>query len=280
MSDGCKIYGPLLHCLLDGEVTEEERAAAEAHLAACPACAARYQELESVHLALQALEVPVPEGLRERTMARIRQERSARRQRTLVRWTRGLVAAAACCAFIFLGAGLLRLDGADKADNAPDNSGGVGSDGFSLMMDPPADMPADGSDSAAEGEVPLRRGADGDNGDNGTDLEGSGKEEEAVNGSLPGSSAGMDGIVDPTVAPNLAMPCDGEELDSEALDIATVETGEAAVGDWLALYRPGEEGPFYLPAEEAAALGAYLEEAGAALDLPAEELLLVYVPAP
>ena len=90
----------------------------------------------------------------------------------------------------------------------------------------------------------------------------------------------MDGIVDPTVAPNLAMPCDGEELDSEALDIATVETGEAAVGDWLALYRPGEEGPFYLPAEEAAALGAYLEEAGAALDLPAEELLLVYVPAP
>ena len=29
-----------------------------------------------------------------------------------------------------------------------------------------------------------------------------------------------------------------------------------------------------------AALGAYLEEAGAALDLPAEELLLVYVPAP
>ena len=56
MSDGCKIYGPLLHCLLDGEVTEEARAAAEAHLAACPACAARYQELESVHLALQALE--------------------------------------------------------------------------------------------------------------------------------------------------------------------------------------------------------------------------------
>ena len=125
MSD-CTMYEPLLHLLLDGEISPAERADLEAHLAACPACRERLEQLEAVRGAFALLDAEVPAGLRERAMAAVRLEVRRERRRRLGRLARGLGALAACCVLAFLG---LRLRGGTKGDSvlpgSADYSGGA-----------------------------------------------------------------------------------------------------------------------------------------------------------
>lgn len=92
-----------LSARLDGELTEEESGALEAHLAACPSCRALAQELARLSLDVgQAWEEP-PEGFRGRVLARAAEEprRAVPRHGAWRRWA-GLAAAAALAAVVTL----------------------------------------------------------------------------------------------------------------------------------------------------------------------------------
>ena len=82
--DGCDEALPLLHDRLDGDLSPEGAAALDAHLAGCPACAARLSELEALDRDLaRDLPVPSPAGLAARladgVLAAEGRERSRRR---------------------------------------------------------------------------------------------------------------------------------------------------------------------------------------------------------
>jgi anti-sigma factor RsiW len=76
--DPCAGRLPLLSALLDGELDAANALAAEEHLAACPACAARFARLEAARARLARPDVrhPAPPGLR----AAIRLELAAAQQ--------------------------------------------------------------------------------------------------------------------------------------------------------------------------------------------------------
>lgn len=62
----------LLSAHLDGEAAPEERARADAHLAACAACRATFEDFRTIAQASTRIEIPeIPEGLRERVMAAV-----------------------------------------------------------------------------------------------------------------------------------------------------------------------------------------------------------------
>jgi hypothetical protein len=90
-----------LSAYLDGEVPREERAGIDAHLAACPACARRLEDLAVVDSAVAGLLLPEPEGdadFAARVRARIEAETSARgldtsARRRLPAWTWAAAAA-------------------------------------------------------------------------------------------------------------------------------------------------------------------------------------------
>lgn len=125
----CEEYELLLAVRLDGELTSEEEARLEAHLARCPACRALAEELEGAHDALARMEeLPAPPDFAQGVMARLRagEESAPAREETpkvipLFRrpQVRALVSLAACAA-VCMGvyqAGLFRPTGSN-ADRA------------------------------------------------------------------------------------------------------------------------------------------------------------------
>lgn len=61
----CEEMAPLLEALLDGELDAVHAARAETHLAGCPACSAKYEDLRALRTALRA------DPVRERAPARL-----------------------------------------------------------------------------------------------------------------------------------------------------------------------------------------------------------------
>ena len=88
----CDKYRELMSAALDGELSEQQRAELEAHIASCGDCAAVFAAFSSISGELRGLE-PVPEGFAASVMASI-PARRARRS-----WRRYL-AAAACLVLI------------------------------------------------------------------------------------------------------------------------------------------------------------------------------------
>jgi hypothetical protein len=80
-----------------GELAPEEAAALEGHLASCPDCdaAGRAARRLDDHLGRAVRDVPVPDRLRERLLARLKEERRAARLRKVAWAARGVAAAAA-----------------------------------------------------------------------------------------------------------------------------------------------------------------------------------------
>ena len=65
-------YREKLSALLDGELTDAERAELTAHLASCPTCQTYLIELTAMHDALGSMEPPsVPDGFAAIVMARL-----------------------------------------------------------------------------------------------------------------------------------------------------------------------------------------------------------------
>lgn len=112
----CEQYTELMSAALDGELTASRRRALEAHLAICPRCAARWDDLRAQSAALRELDCPVPEGLKESILRELPpQERP--RPAYWKRW-----AAACACLAAVLGVALVcgRLGGATAGNAAQD----------------------------------------------------------------------------------------------------------------------------------------------------------------
>jgi anti-sigma factor RsiW len=109
---GCPAFDEDLSAWIDGELAAARRAAVEAHLASCHACAARAEELRAVDRALRALAAPaVAADLRERLGQRLSGARApaapaarsaparTRRRASLI-WALPLSAAAALALYL------------------------------------------------------------------------------------------------------------------------------------------------------------------------------------
>ena len=98
---GCEEYTRLISTRLDGELTPEEAARLDAHLAVCPQCRVLVRELEEMRTAFAWPEpVQPPVELSRGVLDRIRAQRIARR-RVMVRRVGGLVAALVLCAGLY-----------------------------------------------------------------------------------------------------------------------------------------------------------------------------------
>jgi hypothetical protein len=89
---------------MPAELPGGDVAALESHLTACPECeaVARAERQADDHLGRAVRDVPVPDGLRDRLLARLRAERRRWYRRRLL-WTGGTQAAAAAGVLIALG---------------------------------------------------------------------------------------------------------------------------------------------------------------------------------
>ena len=96
-----EIYEALISAQLDGELSPEEEARLEAHLAACPQCRAAKAELEAVHQLLLNDSALPPPGLTERIMAGL----PTQPKKKAVPWARRIapLAAAAVVALVVIG---------------------------------------------------------------------------------------------------------------------------------------------------------------------------------
>lgn len=97
MSD-CERYEALISAMLDGELTEDEQAEVQRHLASCPDCAAIYAAFAEVSEALkaEAEAEPLPAALHEGIMARVRVAEKAKKTHGAIVRLRPILAAAAC----------------------------------------------------------------------------------------------------------------------------------------------------------------------------------------
>lgn len=101
----CEDCRVLLSALLDGELSEDERAAVMRHLDACEDCRAFFSDLSATHELLVSMgEEDVPEGFSARVMRRVH----ARRMRGTLRRVSAL---AACLAVVLIVGGLLASAG-------------------------------------------------------------------------------------------------------------------------------------------------------------------------
>jgi anti-sigma factor RsiW len=110
----CEEVLELLSAALDGELTAQEQAELNAHLAQCPSCSALSAQLTGLHRAMGELEeVPAPVGFADRVMAQVSAEGGSAqrgkvipfpaRKRRRTPW-KGWAAAVAVVAVVALGA--------------------------------------------------------------------------------------------------------------------------------------------------------------------------------
>lgn len=111
MSD-CKEIQELISVLIDGKVSENEKAKVNDHVEKCPECRAMLEAFTAVSESLSELE-DVPEGLHENIMRRVKSEGIKRK----APWKK-IIPLAACLALVIFGA--LSLRGMD--DVVEDNT--------------------------------------------------------------------------------------------------------------------------------------------------------------
>ncbi len=110
----CEEYRSMISCAVDGELSEEEKRALEAHLSDCEDCRAYREALGALTEELQALPEP-PAELKNRVMDSVKAELRRKKLRRLTRY--GSLAA---CLALALGLGLFRFGGRDaKSAAAP-----------------------------------------------------------------------------------------------------------------------------------------------------------------
>ncbi len=100
MQAKCEEVREQLSAWLDGELAEAEHARVAAHLDSCAACRRELAQLTALNAALAELAAPVPSGLAERVLARVRPSRRY--------WWQNLALAASLVMGIVLGGALAR----------------------------------------------------------------------------------------------------------------------------------------------------------------------------
>lgn len=102
----CEDYEELISARLDGALTDEERAALDAHLAGCPRCRRTAAELAEVDAALRSLAGAAPVDLTARVRERIGEEKVVPLRRRPRRALWGAACAAVLALVLVAGSGL------------------------------------------------------------------------------------------------------------------------------------------------------------------------------
>ena len=115
----CEEYVEKILLSLDGELSQAEEQALQAHLAACPGCKCLYETYRHIDLGIQEGEEEPPEGLSRAVMSAIRQEKKTPLS-LLKRGKFTLIAAAAAIVILIAGRSLpISLDtGRSASDSA------------------------------------------------------------------------------------------------------------------------------------------------------------------
>ncbi len=98
---GCTALGEQLSAYLDGELSEAERQAAEAHLRECPDCRALCDALRAIRRDIAAAELNPPDNLHGQIMLGVRRANRARRLRRITAAASAGIAAMFC--FVVIG---------------------------------------------------------------------------------------------------------------------------------------------------------------------------------
>jgi len=96
----CDEYAALISAGVDNALTADERKQLMDHLAQCPACREAYTQMMTMHEAFTDWEEELPGDLAGSVMEQIRKEKAVNKKRK--RSWLPLVAAAACCALVFV----------------------------------------------------------------------------------------------------------------------------------------------------------------------------------
>ena len=154
----CEDYEELISARLDGALTDEERAALDAHLAGCPRCRRTAEELAQVDAALRSLGGAAPVDLTARVLDRIGAEKVVPLRRP-----RRALWGAACAAVLALvlaagsGLSLFPAAGDEACDTTPfaAQSETVGTDGAVPAEDSASAAPEDdGNAKTADVDTP------------------------------------------------------------------------------------------------------------------------------
>lgn len=148
----CDRFAPLLSAFVDGELTDEERAATAAHVGGCAACRKLLDELLEMRAAFDTFEEEeVPDGFTEGVMAAVRAEKAAAKPSVKRRsvWKRYLPMAA--CAALVLFAAAITVPRFDTKQAANDTAALPAPE--SQMFVSTADASVAEADSAPEEEA-------------------------------------------------------------------------------------------------------------------------------
>lgn len=117
----CAAVGEQLSAYIDGELSEDDAAAVEAHLRDCPDCAKLCSALRTLRVDLAGAQLDPPPELHTRIMACVHRENRLRRLRRITAAASVSVAAMFC--FVVIGGAMLRTgtDGASM-EAAPNNA--------------------------------------------------------------------------------------------------------------------------------------------------------------
>lgn len=147
----------LLSARLDGALTPEEAAGLEEHLSHCPDCRALAADLEELHAAMPGLYQEPPPELKERVMARIREESApisleeVRKRRSGRKVWRSWGAMAAAMAVVFMSALAMRFGG--DTTGIPENEPVPSASVYSAQ--PEASEPATADSLPVEGKTAV-----------------------------------------------------------------------------------------------------------------------------
>lgn len=149
----CEDCRTLLSALLDGELSEHERAAVMEHLSECDECRAVFNDLSVSHELLASMgEEDVPEGFSTRVMQRVH----AVRMRRTLRRVSGL---AACLALTLIAGGLFLSSGLDKS-SAPGSTGNFAAPNMEMDTMAPTVNATYGATASGEGLQSKQETAD------------------------------------------------------------------------------------------------------------------------
>ena len=101
-------YELLISCLLDGEITPQEKEKLDEHLRQCPECAALLEELRADAEGLRALSPEPPKALLEGVMHEIKPQRQEKKKAKILSF-RSIAAIAAAAAVIICAAAVLPM---------------------------------------------------------------------------------------------------------------------------------------------------------------------------
>lgn len=111
----CEFFQEKISCLADGELTPEETAQVEAHIAGCPVCRRLYEAFEELSAALSDEIAEPPHSVKANVMAEIRTENRKKHSA----WLR-IVPAAACLAVVILAGARAGLFDMHTGKSAPE----------------------------------------------------------------------------------------------------------------------------------------------------------------